>query len=300
MIRSEQIDILVDLSGHSKLNRLSLFAHRPAPVQISYLGYPDTTGMAAMDYRLVDELTDPPGMTAGTIDCLCTEKLLRLPAPFLAYRPPEMAPEITPPPAQSAGPITFGSFNTLSKINQDLLSLWSRVLQAVPDSRLMLKGWPLSDPAIARWYPQEFLNRGISPARLILRPGLPEHRDHLAAYGEIDIALDTFPYHGTTTTTCEALWMGVPVITLAGKTHAARVGVSLLNAASHPEWIANNPDDYVDLAKKMANDRPALAHTRSELRNKMQNSPLLDGSRLVRNLEAAYRDAWRAWCENPH
>jgi len=291
LIRQDKIDILVDLAGHSQWNRLGLFALKPAPVQVTYLGYPDTTGVKAIDYRITDEWCDPPGES----EQFYTEKLLRLPPPFVCYRSLKATPEVSPLPAAADKPITFGSFNILSKLSRELIALWARVLQAVPGSRLTLKGWMLGDATTANQLRKAFAERGVVPDQLILLPHEPDILAHLRRYQEVDIALDAFPYHGTTTT-CEALWMGVPVVTLAGKTHAARVGVSLLNAVGHPEWIAQSAEEYVTLATNLSRDVRGLAKIRAELREQMRNSTLMDAPRFVRGLENAYREIWRNWC----
>ena len=291
MIRKDEIDILVDLAGHSPWNRLGLFAIKPAPVQATYLGYPDTTGVKAIDYRITDEWCDP----VGESERFHTEKLLRVPAPFVCFRSLKATPEVSAVPAASGKPITFGSFNILSKLNPELIGLWSRVLQAVPKSRLMLKGWMLGDTSTANRLREAFARHGVEPEQLILLPHEADVLMHLRRYHEIDIALDAYPYHGTTTT-CEALWMGLPVVTLAGKTHAARVGVSLLNAVGHPEWIAQDAEAYVKLAAGLARDVAGLSKIRSELREQMRASTLMDAPRFVRGLENGYREMWRNWC----
>ncbi len=290
-IRADRIDVLVDLAGHTAGNRLRVFARRPAPVQITYLGYPDTTGLETIDYRLTDALADPP--PAGQ---RYAERLLRLDRCFLCYRPPPEAPPVTTPPALATGAITFGSFNHLAKINDAVLDLWVEVLRAVPGSRLLLKNHSLTDAAVRECVRNGLSARGIDPRRVDLRGHLPALQDHLAAYGNLDVALDTFPYNGTTTT-CEALWMGVPVVSLAGTRHSARVGLSLLAAIGHSEWATEDPASYVHAAVALAADLPALARTRAALRDGLAGSPLWDAAALAREVEAAYRTAWQRWCE---
>jgi protein O-GlcNAc transferase len=193
-------------------------------------------------------------------------------------------------------PITFGSFNALAKVNDPLLGLWSRVLQAVPGSRLLLKAGGLDSPRLRQETIARFARMGIDSEHLNVRGPERDHAQHLTLYGEMDIALDTFPYHGTTTT-CEALWMGTPVITLAGASHVSRVGVSLLNCVGLPELVARNAEEYVRTAVDLANDRARLQALHATLRQRMEGSPLMDAPAFARHVEAAYRQMWRAWCE---
>jgi protein O-GlcNAc transferase len=290
-VHQDGIDILVDLSGHTSGNRLAAFARRPAPVQVTWLGYPDTTGLATMDYRLTDAIVDPP----GPADSLSSERLVRLPDGFHCYTAPEAAPDITPPPATERGFVTFGSFNNLVKVNGSVLDLWAAILKRVPGSRLVLKHRWLNLADMRARVHDLFERRGVARDRIELTGKLASTADHLAAYGGVDIALDTFPYNGATTT-CEALWMGVPVVTLAGDRHAARVGASMLTRVGLSDLVAASPQAYVEAAARLAADRPALARLRADLRNRIANSPLCDGHRFTRQLEAAYRTMWREWC----
>jgi predicted O-linked N-acetylglucosamine transferase (SPINDLY family) len=282
-IEADQIDILVDLGGHTSGNRLGIFALRPAPVQVSYLGYPATTGCSFIDYRLIDALTDPEGSEAFS-----TERLIRLPAPFLLYNPHSTFPGSTPPPALANGFITFGSFNFSSKITENTLDLWSRVLTEVPGSRMFIKARAFSQAAVCERFREQFSQRGIDPARLTFSGPIEGAQGHLAAYGKVDIALDTFPYNGTTTT-CEALWMGVPVVSLVGDLHAARVGYSILTAVGLGGMAAPSPDNYVALAAAFSQDIHQLAVFRGQLQKAVAQSPLCDRFRLTRGLEDAYR-----------
>ncbi len=291
LVRMRNIDILVDLSGHSAQNRLMVFARRPAPVQISYLGYPASTGLSAMDYRMTDVHSDPPGKTEG----LHSEQLLRLPTTNWCYAPIEGAPAVKPSPAASGKPICFGSFNHMAKVTPRMIGVWSRVLGAVPASRLLLKSAGLGTPSFRRQISERFASHGIDPDRLEFSGREPSIFAHLGMYDRMDIALDTFPYHGTTTT-CEALWMGVPVVTLAGDVHVSRVGVSLLSNVGLPELIARNEDEYVSIAAELAGNLATLAGLRATLREQMKDSPLMDAPRFARNVESAYRDVWRRWC----
>jgi predicted O-linked N-acetylglucosamine transferase (SPINDLY family) len=291
IIRKDKIDILVDLAGHTAYNRLLLFARKPAPVQVSWIGYPATTGLSAMDYKIVDSYTDPPGMT----EQYYTEKLLRMPECFLCYRPDEESPEVGPLPSQSAGHVTFGSCNNFAKVTPEMMELWGKILEGVPGSRLLLKAKSLSDRSTREYVKDLFQGKGISGDRLELLGWEPSVRGHLETYHRIDIGLDTFPYHGTTTT-CEALWMGVPVVTLAGKTHVSRVGVSLLSNAGLPELVAHTGDEYMDIAINLAKDTNRLRELRDRLRTMMTDSPLTDAGRFTGHLEKAYRDIWEKWC----
>ncbi len=290
-IRADAPDVVVDLAGHTGLNRLPVLARRVAPVQISYLGYPNTTGVPAMDYRFTDAIADP----AGDADAFATERLVRLAPTAWTYQPPGDAPEVAPSPAQARGSITFGSCNNPAKITDTVLGLWGRVLAAVPGSRLLLKGAGFGQPATRARYETRLGRAGIELARVEFQERTPDVRSHLAAYGGIDVALDTFPYHGTTTT-CEALWMGVPVVTLAGTEHRSRVGASLLAAVGHPEWCARDGEDYMRQAAALAADPGRLATLRAALRGQMAASPLLDHAGQAARFAAALRDCWGAWC----
>jgi len=291
MIRGDQIDILVDLAGHTRNNRLLLFARKPAPVLVSYLGYPDTTGLEAIDYRLTDAQADPPGKT----ERFHTEQLIRLPDAFLCYRPSE-SPEVKPPPSLSTGCVTFGSFNVLSKITAPMLAAWSRIFQQVPRSRLILKSYlGLAGEQTRKRLLDAFARANVDPRRVELMGKIPSHLAHLEQYHRLDIALDTFPYNGTTIT-CEALWMGVPVISLAGENHVSRVGLSLLSSAGLGEFVAHDPEDYVALAVRLAADPGRLDKIRQSLRQKMGQSPLMNAPALARNIEIAYTTMWEKWC----
>jgi predicted O-linked N-acetylglucosamine transferase (SPINDLY family) len=291
LIQEDRIDILIDLNGYTAGNRLRAFARKPAPVQVTYVGYPDTTGLSQIDYRLTDIHADPPGMT----EAFHSEALVRLPKSFLLYTPSDDAGDVLPSPHLKNAYITFGSFNNATKLNEETVALWSRILQAVPGSRLLLKNFAYSEPSVKERFMAMFARYGVGSEQLSLINYAPTVVSHLALYGEVDIALDTFPYNGTTTT-CEALWMGVPVVTIAGKTHVARVGVSLLSNVGLNSHIAGSPDEYVDIAVRLANDKDRLHHLRATLRETMRQSPLMDAPAFLHDLEAAYRDMWRTWC----
>jgi predicted O-linked N-acetylglucosamine transferase (SPINDLY family) len=282
-IEANQIDILVDLGGHTSGNRLPVFALRPAPVQATYLGYPATTGCSFIDFRVVDARTDPEGS-----EPFSTERLVRVPAPFLYFYPHFTYPSTAPCPALASGHITFGSFNQAPKISDDTLDLWSRVLTAVPNSQLFIKAQAFSDKTVCHRFRERFQQRGIHPSRLTLSGFLKGAQEHLAAYDKVDIALDTFPYNGTTTT-CEALWMGVPVITLVGDLHAARVGYTLLAAVGLDRFAATSVEDYVAIAAALSKDHKQLADLRSSLQKAVMRSPLCDPIRLTKGLEDGYR-----------
>ncbi len=290
-IQRDGIDILVDLAGYTTGNRLGVFARRPAPIQMTYLGYPNSTGLPAIHYRITDALADAEGLT----DPWYTEKLLRLPRVFLAYTAPEDAPALEPPPVARGEPLTFGSFNAIHKLSETTLDLWAGVLQRVPGSRLLLKTAEFSDEGVKERYRRLLAARGIGPERLILLGYEKERSGHLATYHRVDIALDTFPYHGTTTT-CEALYMGVPVVTLVGNTHASRVGLSLLSAVGLEYLAAATPEAYAEAAAHLAGNLGELSTLRQSLRQRMSASLLMDGPTLARAIEAAYRQAWRDAC----
>ncbi len=292
-VRDDAIDILVDLAGHTGRNRLGVFARKPVPVQVTYLGYPNTTGLTTIDCRLTDAIVDPP----GPVDRWHSERLVRLPHGFLCYTPLEAPQPVHPLPAIETGHITFGSLNHTAKINRDVIATWARILQALPDARLILKAVPLGDAAVRARFHELFLRAGVSLHRVELLAPVPSKVEHLATYDRVDIALDPFPYNGTTTT-CEALWMGVPVITLAGQAHAGRVGMSLLNQVGLAELIAESPEAYVELAVGLARDRDRLRALREGLRDRMQRSPLMDAAGFTRSLEAAYREMWKTYCKN--
>jgi predicted O-linked N-acetylglucosamine transferase (SPINDLY family) len=291
LIRQDAIDILVDLGGWTFGSRLAGFSHQPAPVQVAYLGFPATTGLRAVSYRIVDAVTDPPGAEA-----FATEKLIRMRDCFLCPQP-NIAPPVSPPPCTTGAPFTFGSFNSMTKITTPVLKLWARLLQSLPNSRLFIKNQSLGrEPTQAR-VRATLRSLGAPADRLILRGETPSESDHLATYSQLDIALDPFPYNGTTTT-FDALWMGVPVITLPGNSHVSRVTSSLLTAAGLTDFIATSEDDYLSRCLALAKDPARLAALRAAQREKVAKSPLCDGPAFVRTLESRYRDLWTRWCES--
>ena len=289
-IRADGIDILIDLAGHTAGNRLPLFARRPAPIQATWLGYPNTTGLPAIDYRLADAISDPPGWG----DALASETLLRLPGGFLCFGPPVHAPPPGVPPCLAAGAVTFGSFNNPAKISLPTIESWSAILKRLPDARLLLKSRQLVDAMTWVLLRTRFAERGIPANRVDMLGFQADTVSHLEVYHRVDIALDPFPYNGATTT-CEALWMGVPVVTLAGDRHAARVGASLLSRVGLDGLIAASRDEYVERAVDLAGDRERLAALRSTLRPDMAASSLCDATAFARGVEAAYRGIWERW-----
>jgi predicted O-linked N-acetylglucosamine transferase (SPINDLY family) len=291
LVRRDGIDILVDLAGHMPRNRLLLFARKPAPVQVTYLGYPDTTGLATMDYKITDDLHDPPGAT----DRYYTERLIRIPGGCWCYRPNEDSPDVVVPPCLEAGRVTFAALNRLVKATPKVMRLWAQILKAVPGSRLIASAG--SHDRVDASVQELFERNGITKDRVVL-DGRKRHAQYLARFNEADIALDTFPYSGQTTT-CDASWMGVPTVTLAGRTHVSRGGVSLLTSVGLRECIADTPQAYVDTAVRLATDPGHLREMRATLRERMRRSLLCDGLAQARKLEQAYRFAWQQWCAAP-
>jgi predicted O-linked N-acetylglucosamine transferase (SPINDLY family) len=288
-IAEDRVDILVDLGGHTG-GFLLLFARAPAPVQVAYLGYPCTTGLSLMDWRLTDARADPPETQPFS-----SERLLHLPGSYFCYRPPADSPAPVQAPALRGGHVTFGSFNNPAKITRAAIAHWAEVLRAVPDSRLLLKFGGLDQPAMQERLRGRFAEGGIAPERLEFRGVTKDRAAHLATFNEVDIALDSWPYNGATTT-CEALWMGVPVVSLRGATHASRMGWSLLSAAGLPELAAASPEEFVARAVSMASDVQRLAALRRELRGRFEASSLRDEAGFTRNFEQALRRVWRERC----
>jgi len=288
-IRRDGIDILLDLAGHTARNRLPVFVRKPAPIQVTWLGYPGTTGLMAIDYRLVDAVTDPEGA-----DAFASETLVRLPGGFLCYAGPADAPAPGAVPCLAAGSVTFGSFNNPAKLSGATLDAWAALLARMPEARLVLKANALADEATRASCLDNLRMHGVAVERVELHAWLPD-KAHLAFYDRIDIALDPFPYNGTTTT-CEALWMGVPVVTLRGDRHAGRVGASLLSRLGLTDVIAGSVEEYVEIAVALAGDTARLAGLRDSLRSRMTASDLCDAQVFARNVEAAYRAMWQRWC----
>jgi protein O-GlcNAc transferase len=290
LMLEDQLDILVDLGGHTARTRLPAASRRVAPIQASWLGYPNTTGLKAFDWRITDDRADP----APDAEAQYVERLWRLPETFLTYRPPPEAPGVMPLPLQERGFVTFGAFNNFSKVTDLVLELWARILREAPGSRLQIKTGALKDEEVRERALRRLTALGVEPARVQLSGVVPGRVEHLTTIAGLDLQLDTFPYHGTTTT-CESLWMGVPVVSLAGDRHASRVGVSLLEAVGAGDLVAHDPDGYVALAVSLAKDPARLADLRTRLRPAMQRSPLTDATRFTRHLESAYRGMWHDW-----
>ena len=286
-VRADRIDILVDLNGHTRGNRLTAFARRPAPVQVSYLGYGATTGVPAMDWRLTDARVDPPGNEAFYV-----ERLFRLPNCMWCFAPSPDAPEVGALPAGASDAVTFGSFNQIPKLSDRILAAWARILARVPGSRLMVVG--VRPGAGRRRIVEALAAGGVEEGRvtLIERVNFPRY---LSLHAQTDIALDSFPYGGGATT-CNALWMGVPVLTLRGDETMARSGASLLGAVGMPDWVAGSDEEYVDKAREFAGRRDALAGIRRGLRQRLRESVLCDAQGFMRDVEAGYRAMWRDWC----
>ena len=283
LIESDEIDILVDLAGHTQDNRLAVFAMRPAPVQATWLGYPNTTGLDAIDYRFVDTITDPEDSGA--------EKLVRMPNCFLCYQAPAEAPAVkVEVPGRE---IVFGSFNNSQKISDSCVVLWSEILQKIKGSCLVLKSTYLIDEVARQRLAARFIDQGIDSGRIRFLGRTRSTEEHLELYGDIDICLDTFPYNGTTTT-CESLWMGVPVVTLLGKSHRARVSASILKQIDLEELIASNTTDYVEIAVGLANNSKRRRELRGGLREMM--TELCDASRFATDMDGVFRDIWAKWC----
>ncbi|KAM7464304.1 hypothetical protein LguiA_032425 [Lonicera macranthoides] len=291
IVREDKVDILVELTGHTANNKLGMMACRPAPIQVTWIGYPNTTGLPTIDYRITDAQADPPDTRQKHV-----EELVRLPGCFLCYTPSPEAGPATPAPALSNGFITFGSFNNLAKITPRVLKVWGRILCAVPNSRLVVKCKPFCCESVKQRFLSILEQLGLDSLRVDLLPLILLNHDHMQAYALMDISLDTFPYAGTTTT-CESLYMGVPCVTMGGSVHAHNVGVSLLKTVGLGHLVANTEDEYVQLAIKLALDVNALSNLRMGLRDLMSKSPLCDGSKFTLGLESAYRNMWRRYCK---
>ncbi len=296
-IREDRIDVLIELSGLTENSAIHAVHLRPAPVQVTYLGYPNTTGLDTVDLRIIDSITDPSGA-----ERLAVERLARIDPCFLCYKPIVDSPPLAPPPSAAGKPIAFGSFNLPIKISPTAVRLWSRALKEVPNSTLVLKHAALTDEWMRTNLARRLAEAGIEASRVTVLPPMPSYSDHLAAYTHVDIALDTYPYHGTTTT-CEALWMGVPVITLTGDRHASRVGTSLLSAVGLPDLAAGDESGFVRLASTLANSPSRLAAWRTpgptSLREIMANSALCDARAFTSRFQATIRQAWQSWCAAP-
>jgi protein O-GlcNAc transferase len=296
LIRKDRIDVLIELSGHTRGESLVALHLNAAPVQISYLGYPNITGLDAVDARVVDSITDP----AGSDDAArSAEELVRMDPCFLCLRIPDALPATVPAgavpdwtPAAAGGTITFGSCNAVQKLNGQVIELWAKLIKHVPGSKLLLKAANLREPALRERIRAKFIAAGLAAEQIEVVGPLDGREDHLAFYRRIDVALDPFPYNGTTTT-CDALLMGVPVVTLTGKVHASRVGSSLLHAVGHAEWVAGDVEQYVSIAAGLAADRPLLARLRTQLRDQVRGSVLCDGPAFGKRMTEVIRRMWK-------
>ncbi|HSY29957.1 MAG TPA: tetratricopeptide repeat protein, partial [Burkholderiaceae bacterium] len=289
-IHDDAIDILIDLSGHTANNRLPVFAWKPAPVQVSWLGYFATTGVAAIDYFVADPWTAPAFEELHFV-----EKIWKLPETRFIFTPPLENVDVSMLPSLENGYITFGCFNNLSKITDDVVGVWARVLNAIPGSRLFLKAGQLDDMAVRQVMLARFSAHGIDEARIQLE-GFTSRSSYLSTYNSVDISLDPFPYSGGATS-AESLWMGVPVLTLSGERFISRQGVSLLMNVGLPEWVATDSDDYVARAVSHASDLQRLAALRRQLRQQVRQSPLFEAPRFAMNFKAAIRNMWTTWCD---
>ena len=294
LIKKDNIDVLVDLAGHTANNRIQLFALKPAPITITYLGYPDTTGLPNLDYRITDPWSDPVGET----DKYHTETLIRLQNGFLCFTPREHCPPVKDLPFSNNGYITFGSLNNSPKINDYVIETWCEILKRVDNSKLILKNRIYEDDEIRKFTLDKFEGLGIDLGRIDLRTYVKDDYEHLNLYNEIDIALDTFPYNGTTTT-MEALWMGVPVISLTGQAHVSRVSFSILKQLGLEHLSVHNRPIYIDKAIELANNSAYLESLRANLRNAMANSSLCDATGFTRTLEAVYAETIRLYNQKP-
>jgi len=288
LVRQARIDILVDLSGHTAFNRLPLFACRPAPLQGTYLGYPDTTGLSTIDFRFTDATADPPGMA----EPFHSERLIRIDPCFLCYRPWHARAPLSPPPFERNGYLTLGCFAIRQKLSPETLDAWAEILRQSSGTRLALKFRAASEASVRAALEDFFQQRGVAKSRIDFAPATARLREHLEYYSEVDLMLDPFPYNGTTAT-CEALWMGLPVLTWSGNAHVSRVGATLLNQVSLQQFIANSRDNYIARALDAIRSPQELARYRRRLRATMLRSPLTDSARLARSVESAYWKLWR-------
>ncbi len=288
-IKNDQIDILIDLAGHTAGNRLKIFSMKPAPVQVSYLGYINTTGLKEIDYRFCDAFVNP-----SETQQYYTEQLIHLPNSFTCYEPIDPSPAVSETPGLASGHITFGCFNNTNKLTPGTIRVWSELLKQLPSSKLLLKSSHLNDKQTIARFRDQFMSRGIHKEQLVFK-GSSEIHDYLATYNKIDIALDPFPHNGGTTSH-DVLWMGVPMITLEGDRYVSRFGVSILNNLGYPEWIASNEKEYINKAIALASDVELLNTIRMGLRQKMKASPLCDGVAFSRNFENTLRSLWKKFC----
>jgi protein O-GlcNAc transferase len=299
-IVADQPDMLVELTGHFASNQLPIFASKPAPVALTMIGYANTTGLTTIDARIVDEITDP----TPTADAFSTERLVRTDGCFLCYRPHPDEPDPTPEPTSESkpesekepAPFTFASFNDLRKISPTTVRMWAKILEAAPDSQLVLKSSRLDQPEVCDLVRSRFEALSINPSRIILKGRTKTARDHLKVYNAVDCSLDTFPYTGTTTT-FESLWMGVPVVTLMGESHASRVSASILTAIGRSDLIALTQEQYIELALGCAAEGKRSQQDRVAMRTQLAQSPVMDELDYTKKIESVFRDLWKSWCD---
>ncbi len=290
-IRQDKIDILIDLAGHTSGNRLPLFARKPAPIQMTYLGYPNTTGLDTIDYRLVDDITDPGNDT----QLYTSEKLLKIPGGFLCYSPSSNAPDVKKLPLHKNNFITFGVFNNVAKVTPECVTVWAEILKRIETSKLIFKNQSFSDPGTCERYQALFENNGIAANRIVFSGRTADKESYLDFYNQVDITLDSFPYNGTTTT-FDSLYMGAPTITFAGNKHASRVGASILQRVGLEYLVATSQQEYIDKAVELCRKPGELEIIRQTIRSTLLDSSLCEGKRITHELELIYRDVWQRWC----
>lgn len=296
MIRLDEIDILIDLSNHTAYHRLYMFGRKPAPIQMTTIGMPTTTGLSAIDWRITDKWMDPEGLT----ESFHSEKLLRILSGW-CYRPSDEAVDlpVSELPALNKGYVNFASFNAFGKINPIVLSLWADLLKAIPTARLCIAtGGSAENEKLNRQIRQACKKLGMPSDRLTLLPRLPL-RAYFEYHNQVDVVLDAFPYTGATVT-AHALWMGVPVITLAGPNSIHRSATSMMNSVGLPEFVAESKQQYIEIAKHLCDNTSKLASIRRKLRTKMQKSPLMNGKLVTADLEKNLRIIWQDWCKKEH
>ncbi len=291
LIHQDEIDVLIDLCGHMADNRMAVMLQKPAPMQVTWLGYPNTTGLPQVDYRITDNIADPDS------EKYHSEALLHLETGFLCYTGEQSAPVPAKPPHHTNGQFTFGCFNNVVKINNVVIEAWARILKSCENSRLFLKSPQLGDESMRARIIEQFAQAGVTEDRLLLKGFINESTHHLCAYNEVDVALDTFPYNGTTTT-CEAMWMGVPTLTIKGTRHAARVGASILSRLELNEFVMDSIDGYVEKAIALYKQPETLAAYREGLRDQMMQSVLCDGAAFANAFETELRQAWKGLCKS--
>jgi predicted O-linked N-acetylglucosamine transferase (SPINDLY family) len=291
-LRNKAIDIVIDVAGHMPHNRLDVLAHKPAPVAVTWLGYPATTGLSEVDFRITDEILDPRGAEE-----FHTERLYRLSRGSIVYRPPEKTPDVAVLPATKAGAVTFGNFDDPRKISPETAQTWTSILRALPESRLLLMAPEFADAAFAERIRSDFVRAGIASTRIEIRCKPADEHQKLRAHAEVDVALDTFPCNGAYTTICEALWTGAPVTTLSGDLSWGRTSASLLAQVGLERLDSHSTEEYTETAVELAMDLERLRTLRTSMRERMRVSPLMDERGFARQFEAALREMWRGWCK---